>query len=56
MNLANYEGLALIAATLPQFDFHWASKAEGQSECPTLLSCSCARQRRRAPPPPPLVS
>jgi len=31
MNLANYEGLALIAATLPQFDFHWASKAEGQT-------------------------
>lgn len=31
MNLANYETLAFLAATLPRFDFTWATKEQGQT-------------------------
>ena len=31
MNLANYETLAFLAATLPKFDFTWATKEQGQT-------------------------
>ena len=47
MSLANYETLAFLAATLPKYDFQWATKAQGQtSEWPPAYANSVTHPMR----------